>query len=221
MKCAVFVYGKKLLKLCSHSCYRRFQRRNTSLSIVFYGSDSFSTESLKALHGNYTETDVFEPKVVRSLTVVTGSDHNDVSKFANENKIPLKIWPHNFEPNEYDLGVVASFGKLIPLQCIQNCRHGMINVHASLLPRWRGASPIGHTILNGDKESGVTLMRIRPHKFDVGECIMQTPVLLQPRMTAKQLHKILALLGAKLLLKCLNNLEFYLNNAKEQSSEGI
>ncbi|RWR98511.1 methionyl-tRNA formyltransferase: mitochondrial-like protein, partial [Dinothrombium tinctorium] len=199
--------------------YLQSFRNKSNLSVLFYGSDSCSLQSLKALHSNSFEFE--HERVVENVSVVSGSENNVVSKYAKSNNLRFHLWPFEFQPHAFDIGVVASFGKLIPLQAIENCTHGMINVHASLLPRWRGAAPIQAAILNGDTVTGVTLMKIAPHKFDVGECILQEAIQMHPRITAQELHPILASLGAKLLIQCLKDLDYYLSNAKKQPSEGI
>nr|CAG4641132.1 EOG090X0BM2 [Eulimnadia texana] len=147
-----------------------------------------------------------------------------VAKFATKENIPLRFWPlPKNEPteNEWDLGIVASFGHLIPQRIIQAFPLGMLNVHASLLPRWRGAAPVIHTIMNGDKETGVTIMRIKPFKFDVGDIVDQATIAVSPDARTPEILQNLSELGASLLLKCLNDLENYLANSRTQPSEGV
>jgi len=105
------------------------------------------------------------------LGVVTSfkSPANCVRSYAEKEKLPLQKWP--IEPSEcskYDLGVVVSFGHLIPASIINGFPNGMINVHASLLPKWRGAAPIIYAIMKGDARTGVSIMKIEPHRFDIG-----------------------------------------------------
>lgn len=98
---------------------------------------------------------------------------------------------------------------------------GMINVHASLLPRWRGAAPIFYALANGDKETGITIMTVKPHKFDVGEIVDQKRVEIPPDMKMPELHSKLASLGAELLLKAVRELPENLKNARKQPDEGV
>lgn len=98
---------------------------------------------------------------------------------------------------------------------------GMLNVHASLLPRWRGAAPIIYALANGDTETGVTVMQIKPKKFDIGEILMQRKVSISDNMTMPELHNTLGQLGAKCLVETIKNLEDYLLNCKPQSSKGV
>lgn len=126
-----------------------------------------------------------------------------------------------FAEHRFDLGVVSSFGRLIPKAAIEACRYGILNIHGSLLPRWRGASPIQHAILAGDSVTGLTIMRIKPKKFDIGEIVAQRPIDILHRVTAADLKRMMAPLGAQLLWECLENLEQALAGATEQPSEGV
>lgn len=92
----------------------------------------------------------------------------------------------------------------------------MINVHGSLLPRWRGASPIIYAILNGDAVTGVSLMKIHPNKFDVGEILAQKSVEIPKNVLMPELHETLSEEGAKLLLECIENVPTSFQNLKQQ-----
>jgi methionyl-tRNA formyltransferase len=76
--------------------------------------------------------------------------------------------------SSYDLGVVVSFGYFIPKRIIDAFQQGAINVHPSLLPRFRGASPIQHAIMHGDIETGVSIIELHPHQFDAGRILSQS-----------------------------------------------
>lgn len=93
---------------------------------------------------------------------------------------------------------------------------GIINVHASLLPRWRGASPIIHAILNEDRLTGVSIMKIHPDKFDVGEILAQKEVPIPKAVLMPELHDTLANVGAQLLVECIENAPASFHNAKQQ-----
>ncbi|MBS0287885.1 MAG: methionyl-tRNA formyltransferase [Proteobacteria bacterium] len=99
-----------------------------------------------------------------------------------------------------DLMIVAAYGLLLPKAILETPRLGCINVHASLLPRWRGASPIQQAILHGDKETGVTLMQM-DEGLDTGDMIATIGYTLSPQETAQSLHDKLAALGANLLVE--------------------
>lgn len=97
----------------------------------------------------------------------------------------------------------------------------MINVHASLLPRWRGASPIIHAILNEDVTTGVTVMKIQPHKFDVGEILAQKEIEIPKNVLMSELHTTLAKEGAQLLVNCIESAPDSFRNAKQQDEHNI
>ncbi|NWI92503.1 FMT protein, partial [Pitta sordida] len=140
---------------------------------------------------------------------------------ARELQLPLHEWPHTGPLGQFDVGVVASFGRLLSEELILQFPYGVLNVHPSCLPRWRGPAPIVHTVLHGDRVTGVTIMEIRPKRFDVGPIIKQEEVAVPPRCTAQQLEGILAKMGADMLLAVLKNLPECLKTKKEQPKEGV
>jgi methionyl-tRNA formyltransferase len=104
-----------------------------------------------------------------------------------------------------DLMIVVAYGLILPQTVLHIPRIGCINVHASLLPRWRGAAPIQRAILAGDRETGVTIMRIEP-RLDAGPMLHRKSCIIEPDDTAAALHDRLALLGAEALLEVLPDL---------------
>jgi methionyl-tRNA formyltransferase len=105
-----------------------------------------------------------------------------------------------------DLLAVAAYGLILPKAALDMPRLGSVNVHASLLPRWRGAAPIQRAILAGDRETGITIMFIEP-KLDSGPMLLKAATPIAPLETAGELHDRLALLGAEALRQCLPGLE--------------
>lgn len=105
-----------------------------------------------------------------------------------------------------ELIVVAAFGQLLPKELLDMPPYGCINVHASLLPKYRGAAPIQAAIINGEKESGVTIMHM-DIKLDTGDMILKESIPLAKDETGGSLHDKLANLGAKLLIKALTQIE--------------
>ncbi|XP_047595014.1 methionyl-tRNA formyltransferase, mitochondrial isoform X2 [Lutra lutra] len=98
---------------------------------------------------------------------------------------------------------------------------GILNVHPSCLPRWRGPAPIIHTVLHGDTVTGVTIMQIKPKRFDVGPILKQETVPVPPKSTAKELEAVLSRLGANMLISVLKNLPESLSNGRQQPTEGV
>nr|CAG4644231.1 EOG090X0BM2 [Lepidurus arcticus] len=188
---------------------------------MFFGTDDFARESLKALH-----TSMQDGQILSKLAVVTPKPKPKpcpVAQFAESHCLPLQFWPltPDYPLESFDLGVVASFGHLIPQNIISTFPLGMLNTHASLLPRWRGAAPITHAVLNGDQVTGITLMRIRPHHFDVGEIVLQESYAIPSSSTVPQITAALASIGARLLIQCLQSLEARLAASVSQPAEGI
>ena len=101
-----------------------------------------------------------------------------------------------------DVAVIVAYGLILPKPILETPRLGCFNVHASLLPRWRGAAPINRAIMAGDVESGVTIMRM-DEGLDTGAMAMADRVAISADMTAGDLHDALARLGADLLLRAL------------------
>jgi len=105
-----------------------------------------------------------------------------------------------------DLMVVAAYGLLLPPPVLRTPRHGCINIHASLLPRWRGAAPIHRAILAGDRETGVTIMQM-DEGLDTGDMLLKQSLPIGARATTAELHDQLASLGAEALLAVLPQIE--------------
>ena len=104
-----------------------------------------------------------------------------------------------------DLAVVVAYGKILPREVLKIPKLGCINVHASLLPKYRGAAPIQWSVLNGEKQTGVTTMQM-DEGLDTGDMLLQSAVEITPSMTAGELHDVLSLTGAELLSKTLTAL---------------
>ncbi|MDY3015137.1 MAG: methionyl-tRNA formyltransferase [Evtepia sp.] len=105
-----------------------------------------------------------------------------------------------------DLIVVAAYGRILPQEILDYPKLGCINVHSSLLPKYRGAAPIHWAILNGDKETGVTIMHMAL-ALDAGDIISQAVTPIDPNETVEMLHDRLAVMGADLLVKTVEDLE--------------
>ena len=116
-----------------------------------------------------------------------------------------------------DAAVVVAYGLLLPQVVLDAPRFGCFNVHASLLPRWRGAAPIQRAIMAGDAQSGVTIMRMEVG-LDTGPMMKSGRVRISPETTASSLHDELAVLGAKLMVEVLQHPE---NPGTPQPAEGI
>ncbi len=119
-----------------------------------------------------------------------------------------------------DVIVVAAYGLILPQPVLELPRYGAINIHASLLPRWRGATPIQRALLAGDRATGVSIMQMDAG-LDTGPVLMQEKVPILEDDTMGTLHDRLAELGAKLLARALDGLEAGVVKAIPQSTEGV
>jgi methionyl-tRNA formyltransferase len=119
-----------------------------------------------------------------------------------------------------DLMVVAAYGLLLPQSVLQTPRLGCVNIHASLLPRWRGAAPIQRAICAGDTQSGVTIMQMEAG-LDTGPILLARPTEIAPRETAASLHDRLAALGAQALLDALGDIVLGKTTPRAQPAEGV
>ncbi|XP_064168170.1 methionyl-tRNA formyltransferase, mitochondrial isoform X1 [Anguilla rostrata] len=185
--------------------------------VLFFGTDEFAVESLKILYASRQES---SGRIVESLEVVTLDKDLPVRRFASANNLVVHDWPHVHPQGRFDVGVVVSFGCLLREGLIRQFQYGILNVHPSLLPRWRGPAPVFHTVLHGDAVTGVTIMQIRPNRFDVGPILSQEVCQVPEHCTSEQLGASLATVGASLLIETLKNLPERIANRKEQSKEG-
>ena len=137
-----------------------------------------------------------------------------VEEFSKKNKIKLRNPEDLNSKEEYeffkklsaDLVVVVAYGKLIPKIFLNKAKFGFINVHASLLPKWRGAAPIQRAIINGDKKIGVSIMRIE-EKLDSGPVLVSKELELDQNLTHGEVEKKLSIIGSNLLIESLKIIE--------------
>ena len=181
--------------------------------IVFFGTPFFAVPTLKAVLESRDEVIavVTQPdrKKGRGQKVSFSPVKETVSQFG-ERKIsllqPERVREENFEESlrrlQPDLFVVAAYGQILPKSVLDIPRQGAINVHASLLPKYRGAAPVAWAILKGEASTGVTIMKI-DEGMDTGDILLQRDIPISEEETAETLHGKLASLGSQLLLEAL------------------
>ncbi|XP_068174458.1 methionyl-tRNA formyltransferase, mitochondrial [Antennarius striatus] len=197
-------------------CCGRMSSSGPPWRVLFFGSDQFAVESLKLLTSSRSAGE----GIVESVDVVTLSSDVPVKRFAHQHHLPVHSWPPSDVDGKFDVGVVVSFGCLLHETLINKFPYGILNVHPSLLPRWRGPAPIFHTIMHGDIVTGVTVIQIRPHRFDVGPILNQDLHLVPEKCTAVELGAALAAKGAHLLMDTLMTLPEKLAHKTEQRQTG-
>ena len=124
-----------------------------------------------------------------------------------------------FRALDLDVAVVAAYGLILPKAVLSAPRLGCINVHASLLPRWRGAAPIQRALLAGDSETGITIMQM-DEGLDTGPMLLTAPVSIGPTTTASELHDVLSALGAGLIVSALDGVAVGRLVPQPQPAEG-
>ena len=178
-----------------------------TLRIVFFGTPAFAVPTLEALIGSshHVVAVVSQPDRPRGrgqqlqptpTKVVAERDGIPVLQPAKIRDEAFLQALRDFEP---DLGVVIAFGRILPDALLAIPRLGMINVHASLLPRYRGAAPIQRAVLAGDTETGVTIMRVET-ELDAGPMFSKATLPIPPDLTSGDIEAQLAVLGADLLV---------------------
>ena len=178
--------------------------------IVFMGTPKFAVPILEVINNSAHEVVAVysQPakKAKRGQKIVV-SEIEEISKNLSLNlRTPVQL-----DNNEYsylkainpDIVIVAAYGKIIPKIFLDIPKFGFVNLHASLLPKWRGAAPIQRAIMNCDKETGISYMKIE-EDLDSGPYMFQVKTLINEDTNYKQLNEKLSNIGAKSIIKCLN-----------------
>lgn len=181
------------------------------MKIVFMGTPDFAVKALEALAARHEVVCVYtrEPQEAGRGKKLTKSP---VHEFAEAHGILVRT-PKTLRSAEAqaelkalqaDISVVAAYGLILPQAVIEAFPLGCINIHGSLLPRWRGAAPIQRAIEAGDNESGITIMKV-VEKLDAGDMLLKGSVPITAETTGETLHDAMAGLGAELIVKALDN----------------
>jgi len=200
----------------------------TKLKIIFMGTPDFSVPALQALlEAGHDVVAVYsqpprkagrgmelrktpvhicaEAAGIEVFTPARLKDEDEQKKFANLNA---------------DIAVVVAYGLILPKVILDAPRLGCINIHASLLPRWRGAAPIQRAIMAGDAKTGITIMQM-DEGLDTGNMLAQSTMEISPDMTAGELHDALATQGAADIVSTLEELADGTAQATPQHEDGI
>lgn len=183
-----------------------------SLRVVFMGSPEFAVPALRALHDNFQVVGVVTqrdkpkgrgkktvPTAVKAAAQEIGLTVAEPEKVSSQETVDLLT---DWKP---DVMVVAAYGKILPKALLQLPRMGCVNLHASLLPLYRGASPISAAILAGDRVSGVCTM-VMDEGIDTGDILLRREIPIDPDDTAGSLHDKLLNPGADLVVETLNKM---------------
>lgn len=184
-----------------------------TLRIAFMGTPDFAVVALRALHAAGHEIAAVycqPPKPAgRGHQVQKTPVHLAAEELGIEVRTPKSLRDveeqKKFAALGVDVAVVAAYGLILPQAILSAPRYGCINIHGSLLPRWRGAAPIQRAILAGDTETGITIMQMDAG-LDTGAMLIKDKVVITERTTAQGLHDELAQMGGRLITRTLDNL---------------
>jgi len=194
------------------------------MKIIFMGTPDFSVPVLEALHQAHEIVAVYcqpprpagrgkadRPSPVQARAEALGLPVRHPVSLRSEEAI------HDFAALGADVAVVVAYGLILPQAILDAPRLGCLNIHASLLPRWRGAAPIHRAIMAGDRETGVCIMQMEAG-LDTGPVLMREAVAIGPEETTAELHDRLSNLGARLIVQALSRLPL---PAEPQPAEGV
>ncbi len=182
------------------------------LRLAFMGSPDFAVPALRALHAAGHEIAAVYAQPPRPAGRGQKETPCPVHRAALELGLPVRTparvrrdaAEHEaFAALGLDVAVVAAYGLILPKPMLDAPRRGCLNIHASLLPRWRGAGPIQAAILAGDAETGITIMRME-EGLDTGPMLLREAIAIGPRATTPEVHDALATIGGQLILRALD-----------------
>ncbi len=198
------------------------------MNLVFMGTPEFSAAALDALVAAGHRVLAVYTQPPRPAGRGQKEQPSPVQRAAERHGIPVRV-PKSlrdvaaqaeFKALGADLAVVAAYGLILPKAILDAPLRGCLNIHASLLPRWRGAAPIQRAIEAGDAESGITIM-VMDEGLDTGPMLLEERVPIGPETTAATLHDALAALGARLIVQAVAGLESGALLPVPQPAEGV
>ena len=198
-----------------------------TLRIIFMGTPDFAVPALRGILDAGHEVACVYTQPPREAGRGMALRKSPVQQFAEQAGLTV-LSPARLKSSEEqerfcafnaDAALVVAYGLILPKPVLDGTRHGAFNLHASLLPRWRGAAPINRAIMAGDSETGVSIMRIT-EGLDAGPVCLEVRVPIGPDMTAGELHDTLAAKGAALMVEALDALERGRLNCWPQPEEG-
>lgn len=185
----------------------------TPLRIAFMGTPDFAATALQALLDSAHMVVCAYSQPPRPKGRGHKLQKSPVHELAEKHDIPV-FTPHSlkseeaqkvFAAQDIDIAIVAAYGLILPKAVLETPKYGCLNIHASLLPRWRGAAPIQRAILAGDAQSGVTIMQM-DEGLDTGAMIAKTAIDITQETTSSSLHDALAAAGAQLTISVLDRI---------------
>ena len=184
------------------------------MRVVFMGTPDFAATALKALMEANHEICAIYTQPPRPAKRGKKQQRSPVHTLAQDYGLEIRTPPSQnhidahgaFRSLGADVAVVAAYGLLLPQAVLAAPRYGCLNIHASLLPRWRGAAPIHRALEAGDEKTGISIMQME-EGLDTGPILLTHEISIDPHETQGTLHDRLAILGAKAIVEALENLE--------------
>ncbi|MCY4548358.1 MAG: methionyl-tRNA formyltransferase [Defluviicoccus sp.] len=197
----------------------------TALRIVFMGTPGFAVPALDALIAAGHDIACAYTRPPRRAGRGQRERLSAVHEAANRHALPVRHPARlddlaDFAALAADIAVVAAYGLILPAALLEAPRFGCVNIHASLLPRWRGAAPIQRALLAGDDETGITVMQM-DEGLDTGAILARRRLPIGPRDDAGAVHDALASMGAELLLETLAEIAGGRCRARPQPDRGV
>jgi len=198
------------------------------LRIVFMGTPEFSVPTLAALREAGHEIVAVYSQPPRPAGRGMHAQKSPIHVFADGFAVPV-LTPRTlrdagaqdaFRAHNADAAVVVAYGLILPRPILDAPRCGCFNLHASALPRWRGAAPIQRAIMAGDKGTAASIMRM-DEGLDTRPVCASAPINIGPEMTAGELHDVMAARGAALMVEALSSLEKGVLKCNPQSDDGV
>ncbi|KAL6061705.1 Methionyl-tRNA formyltransferase [Balamuthia mandrillaris] len=234
--------------LCSRAAVARTSQPPPPWRVLFFGTDDISLKTLSALHEEQKKGSAAVVSHLEVVCPPDKAGLVPVKKYALKHglrihqptdlkqwQVPTPIVSQNTRSNEegnsidafapkrrddsFDIAVVVSYGHFLPRSLLHALPFGGINMHPSLLPKYRGAAPIYHTILNNDKECGVSIIELHDRVFDAGRILKQVKKVVDPYSTYISLSNELAALGATNVLSTLSDYHRLLPQALSQQEQ--
>ena len=182
--------------------------------IVFMGTPEFSVPTLESLLKSDHKVVTVYSQPARKANRGQKINQSSVESFAKKHQLNLRTPETLNNDEEYnylkmlrpDIVIVIAYGKIIPKKFLSLSKYGYINVHASLLPKWRGAAPIQRSIMNLDNQTGISIMKI-VEELDAGPVMHQDKIKINENIDALSLSKVLSKLGAKSTISAINKIE--------------
>ena len=198
------------------------------LRIAFMGTPDFSCSVLKTLINSDHQVVCVYSQPPRRAGRGKALRPTPVHKLAEENGIPVRTPSSLKSPEEQaafkalnlDVAIVVAYGLLLPKAILDAPKYGCLNLHASLLPRWRGAAPIQRAIMAGDTETGAGIMQMA-EGLDTGDVLAEVRLPIGPKTTAGSLHDELAIAGSKLMLDTIAKLGSEMIDPQVQPEIGV